>query len=779
MKSKFFLPISLMTVAMAAASATEKNEPQPVTVAEKDDSVVLDNGIVSVEIGKRNGKPLSLRCGGVSVLGGKCGLNWHALDEEDMKAAEQGEGKDNNESYSKITAGRFGVHVDPTANGGEMADVSMTQKFSGSGAPFDVELHYVLRRGDSGFYNYLIFSHPQGYPAGQVSTVRMLFEMDESLFDFMTIDDARRRFMPPPNTPCKSLRPKESRLMTDGPFKGVIEDKYHNFADAGDHFVHGWESTRSRLGCWILYGSTEDQNGGPTKQHNTAHFPQVLMKISNCGHYGAARITVGTEQWQKFFGPWMVYLNSGGDKDQLWEDAKLKAAAQRAAWPYGWLNQPLYPPASERGTVKGRLHLSDPQDPKASPANAWVGLAAAKPDWQQQSNGYQFWVRADKEGCFTIPNVRTGDYTLYAFVDGVMDEFRRDGVSVEKGRTADLGALDWKPARYGRQLWQIGTPDRTAKEFRHGDDYRQWGLWLKYPEEFPRDVNFVIGKSDERTDWNFVHCTVQKNGEWVGTKWNVLFDLADSPKPGVATLRIALAAAHKATLRVSVNGKAVGSRRFETDNAMMRAGIHGQYSQWDLHFDAALLKPGQNTITLEQQSGHSAQKSAMYDCLRLEVAEAAGMNTQLEQSPEKQSATQTRGLNRLQAELSGRHETCCPLRERKKGSSPKIPEHSRTTVDGSGTRVACTLKPEPPGRRGFQSDSRTGLPAGERVRSFLTTSRTIWHARWMSEAELKRPNENRRLARARSFESPIAFSTCEGFTDPLVQADPAEQQSPS
>src|SRR5205823_2085824 len=120
----------------------------------------------------------------------------------------------------------------------------------------------------------------------------------------------------------------------------------------------------------------------------------------------------------------------------------------------------------------GRLALADPQDPTASPAGAWVGLAAPHPDWQKQSNAYQYWVHADSKGAFTIPNVRPGQYTLYAFTKGVMDEFRRDAVTVDAGASHDLGALAWAPVRHGRQLWQIGTPDRSAQEFRHGDNFR-------------------------------------------------------------------------------------------------------------------------------------------------------------------------------------------------------------------------------------------------------------------------------------------------------------------
>ena len=88
--------------------------------------------------------------------------------------------------------------------------------------------------------------------------------------------------------------------------------------------------------------------------------------------------------------------------------------------------------------------------------------------------------------------------------DGVLGEFTQTNLVVNAGYTTGLGALRWQPKRHGRTVWEIGVPDRTAREFRHGDHYWQWGLYFKYVEEFPNDVNFIIGQSDWRRDWNYV-----------------------------------------------------------------------------------------------------------------------------------------------------------------------------------------------------------------------------------------------------------------------------------
>jgi len=594
---------AVLCLLFAGSARGQFADAQPVTLTDGGDHVTLGNGIVTFQITKANGNIEGLKYNSNNILAEPGYLDW----------------VDNGNKH--IGNGVFAVVRDPGQNDGNLAEVSVSQKFNGQGSPFDAEIHYVLRRGESGLYSFVIFHHAASYPAGGIAQSRWVLRMDDKVFDFINVDDERRRAMPPSDAPMQVLGPKEVTMVTAGPFKGLITQKYFYFVDAGDHFVHGWTSTQQHIGCWVAYGSTESQNGGPTKQHNTAHWGRMLFKILTCGHYGSGSgldFAAG-EEWQKIYGPWMLYFNSGGSNDALWADAKKQAAYLRSTWPPAWMSNPLMPPAVARGSVAGRIQVTDPQDPTASLANAWVGLAAPQPDWQKQGKGYQFWVHAAADGSFIIPNVRAGQYTLYAFTSGVMDEFRRDGVSVQAGRAVNLGTTDWTPVRYGKQLWQIGTPDRTAKEFRHGDDYREWGLWNKFPEDFPNGVNFVIGQSNERTDWNYAQVNLQKNGQWVGTTWNILFDMPSAPAPGAAILRLAFAASQNARLTTYVNGTAVDRLHTASDSTMIRSGIHGQYFEHDIVFDAALLKPGRNTIALEQSAGGNALKCVMYDCVRLEL----------------------------------------------------------------------------------------------------------------------------------------------------------------
>jgi len=418
----------------------------------------------------------------------------------------------------------------------------------------------------------------------------------------------------------------------------------------------------------------------------------TLLNMWLGSHYGGSSLSVAEdENWTKLVGPMLIYCNSATNHEAMWKEALARAESEAKRWPYVWVSDPNYPPAKERGAVSGQIVLRDPLAPDAKMSNVWVGVTApdyAPPpqrfggggsggrrgtnrfgggfgstnsnstnftarftsrggfppnvDWQRDAKFYQFWTQADGEGRFEIRNVRPGSYTLRAIADGVIGEFALTNLSVATAEKKSVGELTWRPQRFGRTLWQVGVPDRTAREFRHGDHYWQWGLYFQYAKEFPHDVNFIIGKSDPRKDWNYVQPPRIENqdvavvgeddesnapprfgrGEVKDSVWSVKFDLPEAAR-GTATLRLAFCGTHAGcNVEVSVNGKLVGETgTLPSTSAMQRDGIRAFWVERPVSFNGALLLRGTNVITLKSLTDSWSQ-GVMYDCARLELNES-------------------------------------------------------------------------------------------------------------------------------------------------------------
>jgi rhamnogalacturonan endolyase len=593
-----------------------------VTLTFDDKVAVLDNGLVTAAIERRTGNLISLKREGLDLLAGGKGY-WSYVGSTPAEA--------NVGRFGSRTS--FSVRTDPSKNGGERAEIfcRLESGEPGRDAPVDVDLRYSLGRGDTGLYAYAVWEHKAGHPALRMAEARFCLKLNPDVFDFLSVDDRRHRRMASGADWDRGTETnlKEARRLTTGPRRSEVEHKYDYSAVLAQTGTWGWCGTQRKVGLWMINPSFEYVIGGPTKVELTGHLDgnkgglPTLLNMWQGAHYGGRPVVLAEgEAWTKIVGPFLLHCNSGSDPDGLRQEALAKARAERSAWPYEWVREPLYPPAAGRGRVAGKIALSDPQAPGVNLKNAWVGLAASvdEIDWQLDGKHYQHWVPAKEDGRFEIPHARPGTYVLHAFSDGVLGEFSKDGVAVQAGRALDLGTLTWTPIRHGRTVWEIGVPDRTATEFRHGDHYWQWGLYLKYPEEFPGDVRFVVGRSDPSRDWNYCQPPrIDADGKSSDTTWTIEFDLAEV-KPGTAALRMAICGSRgRGRVAVSVNDTSVGDTGDLPESGVMhRDGIRGYWFEKTFTFDAALLKPGKNLIRLRSR-GDNWTKGILYDYLRLEA----------------------------------------------------------------------------------------------------------------------------------------------------------------
>jgi rhamnogalacturonan endolyase len=628
---RFPAALFLMTVICACAASAAPQVTQ-VTITENDSSYTLANGVVTARVSKRSGDLTSLKYKDLELLVGGSGHGFGYWSH----------------SPASGTRPTNSVTIDPAKNGGERAEVSVKGDYAGravgegpgGSVNADIEIRYALGRGDSGIYTYSIFTHRKEYPATSVGEARFAVKLNGAVFDHMTIDAQRNKLMPKPEDWDKGtqMNMKEARRMNTGIYAGQVEHKYDYSAIQFDIPAFGWSGTKDKVGLWFVNPSIEYLSGGATKVELTGHLDNnegaapTLLNYWRGSHYGGSVCNVAAgEEWTRVIGPFMIYCNAAPDPNAMWKDALAKAASEAKAWPYEWVAGVDYPHKAERGTVNGRIVLNDAQAPGLKMSKLLVGLAAPDypaggggrgggaarvVDWQQDAKFYEFWVRGDERGGFAIPNVRPGTYTLHAIADGVLGEFAKADVKVAAGQTVDLGSLEWKPVRRGKQVWEIGVPNRSAEEFKHGDHYWQWGLYNEYAKEFPDDVNFVIGKSDVRRDWNYAQ--VPRSREQ-GTTWSVAFELPSAPQ-GKAVLRMGIAAASvRGGVQVSVNGQAAGGTGALMDTATIRRdGIRGYWMEKEVAFDAGLLKAGSNVLKLSIPAG-DVMSGVEYDYLRLEV----------------------------------------------------------------------------------------------------------------------------------------------------------------
>jgi rhamnogalacturonan endolyase len=606
-----------------------------ISLTETTDSYLLSNAQVSATIGKHSGGLESLKY-----------KERETLNASPRRASGY---------WSHAPSGPQAIAtitIDPKSNDGERAEVSIkaisngNRLGSGPGGSTiaDLEVRYSMGSHDSGIYTYTILEHKPDYPATSVGEGRFCAKLNDEVFDWMTVDAHRNQqaITAYDWNHGTVMNMKEARLMNTGLYKGQVEHKYDYTAVQFETPAFGWSSTKHHVGIWFINSSVEYLSGGPTKVefccHRDATFgtdpnapaPPCILNYWRSSHYGGSSCSIAAgEHWTKVVGPFLIYCNAGPTPDAMWKDALSAADKEAKAWPYEWVRGTGYLHKDQRGSVAGQILLADPQSPSASMKNLLVGLAApdysaaggrggpTTIDWQIDAKHYEFWSRADEQGRFAIPNVRPGTYTLHAIADGVLGEFLKGSIVVSAAQTLDLGQLQWVPIHFGRQLWEIGIPDRTAVEFRHGDHYWQWGLYNEYPKEFPDDVNFIIGKSNPRTDWNYCQCPRADHPN--GTMWSIHFDLADAPR-GKATLRLAFAATSARRVDVAVNDSPAGSTGPLIDTASIRRdGIRGYWYERDIAFDATLMKQGSNVLKLTIPPG-GVMNGVEYDYLRLELA---------------------------------------------------------------------------------------------------------------------------------------------------------------
>jgi alpha-mannosidase len=177
------------------------------------------------------------------------------------------------------------------------------------------------------------------------------------------------------------------------------------------------------------------------------------------------------------------------------------------------------------------------------------------------------------------------------------------------------------PRRQARiVLWQIGKPD---------NDNRDLALAPGEYRTFQEDGFFVVGLSDPRRDWPYVH--PGPDDSWAGARphtFTIVFALRAAPAGGDCGLLFALLDTQRGNppaLDVSVNGRNFRQKLppGAGDASISGRPERGATHRFALNFPSSVLRAGQNDIRIRTLSG----SWMLYDSVGLEVPNGTELAT--------------------------------------------------------------------------------------------------------------------------------------------------------
>ncbi len=501
--------------------------------------------------------------------------------------------------------------------------------------PFAIQAHFELRRGQSGFYAWVIYHHQAGTPGGSIAQTRFVIKAADghSVFTHWAVDKYAVQ------SPLMGVLPEQRivRKIQDVTYllsNRQIWCKYDYCLFNYQFLCYGMAGHNT--GLWMTWPSTGFCNGGPLRQELTVHQQHVgdrlaknnILAMIDGAHFGEVSLRVPrADNWTKFFGPMFIYVNNGPSLMGLYRQARAVARRQRAQAPFHWLHSADYPLA--RGGVEGDVHMTNGHNP----AGAWAIISGnGNADWALQGKSYNYWTKVKPGGRFTIGKIRPGVYKLSICGGNQFQDYVQHNIHIAADRMTNLGIIHWTPANRGKTLWEIGVANRSAREFFDGNNVRHYRNFVRYLKNFPDDVTYTIGRSTPARDWNFAQWG------WYSKKpyWTIKFNMPKQ-QHGQATLTFGFCAAlmSRGGLAVTLNGKRIAVLHLTRSGAAVyRSG--GQDSKYQVRyvkFNANRLQAGLNRITLgftrafkapatyaQQMRYHPTPIGAViYDAIRLQV----------------------------------------------------------------------------------------------------------------------------------------------------------------
>jgi hypothetical protein len=609
--------------------------------------IILDSGPLQARIDKSSGEIKSLKVNGIETVAtsnpansGRVGT-YYDLTTSDTNG---------NFLYERFGGANFTIKEETE----DYIDVSFKRDYAPGKGACDMDIHYVLKKNDTGIYTYSILTHKPEYPDFPLGSWRQVLWLGNDGTEYLTekiyVTEKKNWEMPSLYdwSQSESSGIAEFSKLTTGVQAGQYDGKYEYCENLYDLPVYGHASDVNSIGTWAVFGNHEFFPAGPTSHDLNAAAGIIHIDMTNV-HYNSRQTFIPNgEQWSKIYGPYLWYTSEKPTGDENWADAKARAEQDKAEWPFAWLTDtPEYPLADGRGNITGNFSITDSEKPEMDGNNAWIGVTELSDrsdgDWQFEDKNYQYWVKTDASGNFDIEHIRPGTYTLFAFKDGEIDEYRMENVTVTAGETTNLGNLNWTiPRNNGNLVWEIGVPNRTTKEFKFGDltegyesgdlVYSEGYCEYSFKDYFTNPIEYNVADKNWPDALPYAHTKyIKSDGNRDAWNWNLNFELTGNiPLTGSAKFTVAFASADYAQLWLYANGQTIYQTFLNGvpagGNALVRQSNHAKYGIQVFDIPYNKLKIGQNTITLLMPSNQNPSH-LMYDYISLEGNLTATLET--------------------------------------------------------------------------------------------------------------------------------------------------------
>jgi hypothetical protein len=577
-------------------------------------------------------------------------------------------------------------------------DVWTTTASSGTANPITYSFHYLVFNDDPTVYCYEALSHAATDPPTSVGQGQFLFRSNPSLFPNLYQTNAGPNSLgtsaavttlnvPSTNANYGTFGGVAGRQVQNATVdltgSGIAGDNGTNYFTKYDYSVYSqfYQAETmygSQYAVTEVNPSPDTLTGGPTKQELAWTDPAILNMEFLSDHYGINGSGSGAYpgygyfpaqgvDTTKLFGPYGFRISSStAATAAVINQSTINAipASQAQFDTDAELATSGYVATTSRGTLQ--VSVSNPAGWSVSTANNTVALSQPSVNFQESTQGYQYWGQLSPGGSATITGIVPCTYRMSIYQLGQWGESRFDGVQVVGNKVTIPTNAKFTPENFGTvpPIWTLGTPNRSANEFLNGHnasgaDQRQYqGSYDYWAEEAalgnpgkvvyyatavgstpatnnpaawianqwgsfdPGEYDSSNGSADNYANVCPAYVTAAGGpATYTGSPWEVHFTTtaAQRAQGQYVVLSVALAAT-EASLVVSLNGHQeiwhAGNATYS--DPMIRSGAAGFY-QW-----AAFQFPTSDLLTANNANDEftfsvSTGDGVMYDALRMEI----------------------------------------------------------------------------------------------------------------------------------------------------------------